>query len=433
MKSTTRKSSKRGSFAFTGRQAIASGAVVVVVGVTLAVVFLREDPEKRRGREAVEFEERAYQRRSAGGEGGAGGENLSRARVGELAKMVEKAEQVTPRVLMAEYRLNYRYPLESRPLTKRMSDLIDPWTVHPVREPLYANQPPAAGEKPVYYYTWSAPTYVVTGNKPAVARLTVFEPESDRPVSVRIDSATVFADPEFRSVRIGEAQHNDDASGRHTLTWTPQPGMRLHWGNVRMAVKFRAPNGKLFEVDTQFRSTPNPPAFFTGEIRERLDNGSLKIEVGLDVKKEGKYILEANLFDDSDRPLHWVYVNRYLERGLQFVDLNFFGLVFHDRDFTQGRLVLRQLRGHRMHLPYDPRRLDDMLARGVPVPTTNAPDQEWLPPLGRDYRTRRAYSIGEFARTEYEGDDKAERLKAVRAYASTWERAHGPGPDTALD
>jgi len=76
-----------------------------------------------------------------------------------------------------------------------------------------------------------------------------------------------------------------------------------------------------------------------------------------------------------------------------------------------------------MNLPFDPRRLDDMLARGETIPVNNEPLEEWMAP-GHEYVTRRAYEVDEFTKKDYEGPDKEARLKHLEQYARDWEKEH---------
>lgn len=414
----------------------------LIVGVFLlgAIAYsLRTfgDPMTRTGRAALEQEDLLRARNSTEAQQ-AGLRSLTLA---NMNRLIESSEQATPKIMMAQYRLYYRYPPFSRPLSPKMVDLLDPFTIHPDRKPLYENNPPKPGEKPAYFHSWSGPTYLVTGDKPAVAVLELYEPDSDRLVKFSVLTSDMHADRQFGGVKIGEASYSDDGTGadqaaddgKMTYSWKPTPGRRLDWGEVTLLSKIKTADGKTFQVGIDFNSTPNPPAFFTNEMRESLQQGSLVLSVEMDVRQEGKYIIEGNLFDEDDRPLHWVYLNRYLNKGRQFVDLTFFGLIFHDKDFNGGRVVLRNLRGHRLHLPYDPRKLDEMLEKGQSIPVTNAPFQEWIQPAVREYTSQKAYNIGDFARTEYEGSDKTARLNLVRDYARDWEKAHGPSADTVID
>ncbi|MBI3396197.1 MAG: hypothetical protein HY042_10215 [Spirochaetia bacterium] len=107
------------------------------------------------------------------------------------------------------------------------------------------------------------------------------------------------------------------------------------------------------------------------------------------------------------------------------VPLRFFGIIFHDRGFGSGRFVLQNLRGRRMNLPFDPRRLDAMLARGEMPPTNTEPLDEWIPPPGRDFVTKSSYNVEDFSTREYEGADKEAKLKQLEQYARDWGKNSG--------
>ncbi len=403
-------------------------AFLLIVGVGL---MLRRtwDPEYRRARQAIELEEQLRGKNSSD----SGKEGLRALSVANLSRFIESSDTATPKIMMAQYLLYYRYPQSSRPLSRVMEDLVDPFRVSEQRIPMFMNNPIQEGEKPVYTYAWSGKSWLVTENNPATFVLTVFDPETDRPVKVSVLSSNILADDVFGHGVVGSAESAEDSDSRTIYKWKPEPGRRNHWGELALVSKIKTPNGKTFDVAMPFSASPNPPAVFTGQYREDLADGSLEIGVGVNIQKEGKYIFEANLYDDSGKPLHWVFVDKYMEKGVQFVNLKFFGLIFHDQDFDSGKLVLRNLRGHRMPLPYDPRKLDAMLASGVPIPTNNEPFQEWMTPVDAPYKTTRSFNVSEFSRKEYEGQDKEQRLTHVRQYARDWESAHGASTDTAID
>lgn len=411
-----------------GKLALAGFFAFLIIGTGL---LLRRtwDPEYRRAREAIELEEELRGKYSSE----SGKEGLRALSVANLGRMIEASDTATPKIMMAQYLLYYRYPQSSRPLSRVMEDLVEPFKVSEQRIPMFMNNPPQEGEKPVYTYAWSGKSWLVTESNPAVFVLTVFDPETDRPVKVSVLSSNVIGDDVFGRGVVGSPEAVEDADSRTIFTWKPESGRRNHWGELSLVSKIKAPNGKTFEVGMPFSSSPNPPAVFTGQYKEDIADGSLEIGVGVNIQKEGKYIFEANLYDASGKPLHWVFVDRYMEKGVQFVNLKFFGLIFHDQDFDGGKLVLKNLRGHRLPLPYDPRKLDALLASGAQIPNNTEPFQEWMTPVSTPYQTSRSYNLSEFSRKEYEGPDKEQRLAHVRQYARDWEETHGPSKDTVID
>lgn len=400
------------------------GALVLIVGIVAFEVFYFS---KAPGREAVELEE-MLRGRNHEQAGEAGMRSLSLANMERLMQQ----EVASPKLMVLQHSLHFRYPTTSRPLTRKMHDLLSPMAVEERKHPYYASWPPAEGQEPDAYYTWSGPSYVTTGTDPITATLQIFS-KDEEPVKPHIKSAEIYADKIFGGAKIGEVSYQDNGKGVYTFSWTPRAGERMHWGELTMKVKFDLLTMKDAEVLTVFNSTPTRPAEFTGKYFEILEDGSLLIGVEMDVKKAGKYIIEANLFGKDDgEPYHWVYANEYVEAGRQVVNLKFFGLVFHDREFSEGRLVLRNLRGRRLNLPYDPRQEADLLARGADLPVTSEPLEEWLTP-GIDFVTGRSYDVSEFTKSEYDGPDKRERMNVIREYARDWEANHGRSEATEID
>ncbi|TGN20624.1 hypothetical protein [Leptospira idonii] len=359
----------------------------------------------------------------------------------ETERILQKSELATPKILFMEYQLEYRYPSDSRPLTKKMADLLNPFKINQEKVPIF--KPDSDGEIQGYF-SWYSSLYMVTEDKPAIAWLQVYDAKTDKPVHARILSAEIQSDLVFGEKPVGTADYNDSGAGYdneandgvYTFSWVPRKGEKLHWGELTMKVKFDAPSIKLKETEASFtfNSTPILPAKFTGNYREYLENGSLYISAEVDIYKPGQYIFEANLFDkESETPYHWVYMRKYLEKGTsQKVDLPFFGAIFHDRGFEEGRFILRNLRGHRMNLPYDPRKLNEMITKGQEVPVTHEPLQEWMPLPEEPYTTLNRYDVVQFSPLEYQGADKKERLRVLEEYAADWEKAHGASVDTEI-
>lgn len=392
------------------------GGSVILLCIAIGTLLLGGRITNRTGRAAVAFEEERNRPSSS--------EEMTSVDENGAAKKIQAAEVATPEIMMLQFQMQYRYPLDSRPLTRTMTDLTEPFKIHPARHPIYAHNPPGEDEKPVLYYSWSGPSHIVTGNTPAIAILEVTDTDGNSVVP-RIISADVYSDFTFGRRLAGQASSETGGDGKSKITWTPRSGERLHWGEVELRVTFDTPQVKNNQVVADFNSTPTVPAAFTGDFYDHIEDGSLVVDASIDVKKAGKYVFDANIFDQSGEPYGRVHLVKYLEKGQQKLPLNFFGIVFHDREFSNGKLVLKNLRGRRMNLPFDPRKLDGMLARGEVVPTNTEPLDEWIPPVASDFVTGRAYDVDEFSKKEYQGLDKEERYKQVQQYARDWEKDHG--------
>lgn len=412
--------------------------------ISLIVLFLYLGTEKK-NHPAVQLEEEKQFLKSRIPQENSGtiwdGSKIWRPDFLETEKILQKSELATPKNLFLEFQLEYRYPSDSRPLTKKMADLLDPFRITQEKVPIFRPDSDGAIQG---YFSWYSSLYMVTEDKPAVAWLQVIDAKTDKPIHARILSAEIQSDLVFGEKPVGVADYNDSGvgydqeanDGIYTFSWVPRKGEKLHWGELTMKVRFDAPSIKLKETEASFtfNSTPIIPAKFTGNYRESIESGSLIISAEIDVFKPGQYIFEANLFDkETGTPYHWVYMRKYLEKGTsQSVALPFFGAIFHDRGFEEGRFILRNLRGHRMNLPYDPRKLNEMINKGQEMPDTHEPLQEWIPLPEEPYITMNRYDVVQFSPLEYQGQDKKERLRVLQEYTADWEKAHGASADTVM-
>lgn len=75
----------------------------------------------------------------------------------------------------------------------------------------------------------------------------------------------------------------------------------------------------------------NPGAHLTGRFRDSVRDGSLLIRSQVEVERRGRFHLQATLHDRNGTPLGVAQTALQLEPGRQWVELEFFGLMFHDR------------------------------------------------------------------------------------------------------
>lgn len=391
---------------------IAAGAAVLLLGIVL--YFLAGDSVGLGGSKSFELEERLYD------EGGKQGlEN--RGNFGEvLARTAETQE-----TLLRDTKIFYRYPPRSRPLTKKMVDLIDPFSMRDGPHPLFDKEKPEPGTPPVYMYQFDTPNRSIFEKEKLIVTLRFWREPSKVRELPKILEASVHSDIQTGRIKVADASYNDKGNegdkeaGDKILTFSwaaPYPG-RLFWGEMNLRIKFQTPDGKVVTHSVDFHSTPKVPARFTGDYAEEIRNGSLVISPQLEVYQKGAYMVDANLFQaDGDQPTHWVRSWAQLEPGLQRVELLFFGKIFHDKK-AEGKFVLRQLRAYRQNeVDFDitkqisPQELERITNKTA---ARNEPRNQYLP-LVPEYTTR-SYSLSQFSDQEYEGPDKARRLKAVQA------------------
>lgn len=95
------------------------------------------------------------------------------------------------------------------------------------------------------------------------------------------------------------------------------------------------------------------PARFTGSFRDGVEDGSLVIHAGIDVKVPGWFLIDANLHDAQDRPVAWARFKGELAPGAGSIALGFFGKVLLDAG-AEPPFSMRELRGARFAEGRDP-------------------------------------------------------------------------------
>jgi len=95
-------------------------------------------------------------------------------------------------------------------------------------------------------------------------------------------------------------------------------------------VKARMLDGDIREAAGGFLYS-NPSAHLTGRYRETNTGGSLVISAQVEVKEAGRFHLAGTLATLGGEPVGTAQAATRLEPGLHWIDLSFYGLMFHDR------------------------------------------------------------------------------------------------------
>lgn len=148
-----------------------------------------------------------------------------------------------------------------------------------------------------------------------------------------------------------------DEDGTGTLVTRFQPskqGFPLYSGTLRVdfQVSQGASQGSAF-FDIIY--TGIPPATFTGKVREAVENGSLQLYVGLNVRKPGRYVVTGRVDDESGEPFAYVNFNEELAAGPKEVKLTVFGKHIIDKA-AAFPMKLRDVEGFLLKESGDPDR-----------------------------------------------------------------------------
>jgi hypothetical protein len=180
-----------------------------------------------------------------------------------------------------------------------------------------------------------------------------------------------------------DGRGGDEVAGDGTLTATLQPaklGFGSYLGPLRVELALRAGSAKAGATgETAFvlSYTPEPPAVLTGHVREALEDGSLSLYLGIEVRTAGRYVLAARVDDMRGKSFAFLPWTDELAVGPQEIKLSVF-----------GKLILDAA-------PAMPLRLRDV--DGFLLKEAAAPDREHLPMLAGYLHTTSSYPRTAFA------------------------------------
>jgi hypothetical protein len=89
----------------------------------------------------------------------------------------------------------------------------------------------------------------------------------------------------------------------------------------------------------------NPWSRLTGRYRDRVDNGNIVVSAEIEVTRPGRFHLIGTLHTTEGEPIGTAQTAQELTVGKHWMDLSFYGLMFHDREvvgpYRLGSLALR--------------------------------------------------------------------------------------------
>jgi hypothetical protein len=89
-------------------------------------------------------------------------------------------------------------------------------------------------------------------------------------------------------------------------------------------------DGDFRKVAAGFLYT-SPWARLTGDFRDRVVDGDLVVSARVEVARAGRFHLEGTVHTMGGEPVGWAQTAAELAPGVHWLDLSFYGLMFHDR------------------------------------------------------------------------------------------------------
>lgn len=293
---------------------------------------------------------------------------------------------------LTSYKRINQYPPTSRPLSIH-HDVITP-------NRRYENPQHARQDSDVTFW-FSADKSTIVGDDVLHAFLEVRR--DGEPIDVRIVSATADKLPltfEKNGDRYVDELHLAETQYDATASVT-----------LRIEFEYAAGMTQVASFPVLYTPKAGVPARFTGKFREAIVKGSLVVYAGIEVKKEGWYLIDANLWAADDSPVAWTRYKGNLGPSNKEVPLEFFGKVLVDAK-SPSPYQVRQLRGARHVEQKDP-------------------DLENMPFFEGTYTTR-AYPLSTFSAAEWDSEHKREMLRLLAEQQQRGRHNPAAGSDPAL-
>lgn len=276
------------------------------------------------------------------------------------------------RAAVEEYKHLHRYGIESRPLTREMIDVLDPnifWPVpHPVvgqallRKAGMATQDKETQDKIMGEAIWQsfeADRARYVEDQPVTLTLATYrgEGEDRQPIDVLLNPVQISLVGEdgketaFGQTELSRLRPKVPTDPQYGTVWTAPPALRDFVGFVKFTITWNPTDGgDPSEAFLTVHYTGSPPGRFLGTFADKLEQGSLVIDVGVEIlrKEEGTYQFDGRLFAaDGVTPLAYASGQATLAEGEHVVPLLFYGLALREAQVS-GPYVLKGVTGYLM-------------------------------------------------------------------------------------
>lgn len=273
-----------------------------------------------------------------------------------------------------------QHPPFSRPLREN-DDLVAPEQIAPTVRPL---SPPGAGDQGGLSAVVRQTQNRVFLRPGSVATVGLEAAIGGEPVPARVVSAALVrwaGQPPVASEPLLAVAFSPAGATLTASFAPPVEALGSYTGDLLLRVEAEV-GGERGTLVYAFVYTGSPPATFAGTVGERLESGSVVFDVGIEVRRPGRYRIQGRIDDAAGMPLALARFDGELAAGRFDLPLVLFGKIVHDENGTSP-FVLRDLEGFRL--------LDGVY-----------PDRETLDPWAGPYRSR-AYRAEELSSAAWDG------------------------------
>ncbi len=345
---------------------------------------------------------------------------------------------------IAVYENYAKYPPESRPLDTSNWDLLHPWLTENAPVSLVPMQTIRQFEalrssgledeeisqrvtipSNLPRYQFDINKTILAGTQDQVnAQLKVTSSDGSTPLSAHVIKAELIGDDYFGSPSLGSVPFSCDGPSC-SFQWKAPSTDKKYWGSLELQVTLTVEGTDDEYVARQsFYSSPVVAGSFNGNFTERLVNGSLVIDAGVNVQNRMVCFVSGNLYSaDKEIPVQFVQRRLIVDPSMKSIPLTFFGKIF--RDYGQeGTFRLQDLKAQCENLPYPPEWFMDSLAHRAELQAFRETHQPALEPTriyfeynNYSYLTRR-YAVNDFSDEVWQSPAKTRKLEALQKLAA---------------
>jgi hypothetical protein len=347
---------------------------------------------------------------------------------------------------VAVYQDYAKYPPESRPLNGWNWDLLHPWltestpialvSAQTLRE-IDALQKSGLSEQDISQnvavppalamYQFDLNKTILAGTHDEIgARLIVTSPDEGSTLQIHVVKAELIGDDYFGSPSLGSVPFScANDSTACTFHWSAPSTDRKYWGALELQVTLTVEGREeQFVARQAFYSSPIVAGRFTGSFSERLVNGSLVIDAGVEVQRRMVCFVSANLFSvDQELPVQSVERRMIVDPSMKTISLTFFGKIFRDTA-AEGVFRIQDLKAQCENLPYPAEWFMNSLAHRAELQAFRESHQPVMEPARiyfeytpSTYVTQR-YAGSDFSDAEWQSPAKSSKLESLQKLAA---------------
>ncbi|HEX6704482.1 MAG TPA: choice-of-anchor X domain-containing protein [Albitalea sp.] len=293
------------------------------------------------------------------------------------------------------YRRSTRYPFESQPIADHPDQVFPN---QPISEEHALRMPGARAGAGLRLHTMQERVFV-QGQETVRFSVSVRD-DAGRALPLRVlrASARELPPPQLGPTYPEQPMNfNDEGAagdsaagdGVYGAQLQPAQGFAGLFGQIRVEVALQVRDQQGFTYfDIVY--TPEPPARWSGGVREAMEEGSLSFYLKAEVRQAGRYVITGRIDDANGKPFALLGFNEELAMGPQDIRLRLFGKLVRD-----GKPAF----------PLTLRDVDGFLLRADAFP-----DRMLMPRLAGSVYTSRDHALASFSEAEWSSEERGRYL-----------------------